>query len=84
MKTKGIIMDELKEGYNKILLIVKILALISALALLIVFWTIPKTDCDKCSFNGESAEKFMGEYYEECINHPLAQSFPLNPQNPHN
>ena len=78
MKTRDITrMDSLKA--------VKIIALISALIFLITFWIAPKTNCDKCSFdlNGKniSAEKLMGGYYEECINHPLAQSFPSSPQN---
>ena len=70
--------EQLSEGSKKALLLIKIFALVSALILLITFWSVPKTNCDSCSFDGQSAEKFMGEYYNECLNHPLVQSFPLN------
>lgn len=80
--------EEIREYSEKALLIIKILALVSAIILLITFWSISKTNCDTCSFdlnnNKIGANELMKEYYNECLNHPLVQSFPLNPLNQHN
>lgn len=78
------IREQISEGSRKALKLIKIFALLSALILLLTFWLIPKTNCEVCSFNGKSANQFMNEYYEECLSHPLVQSFPLNPINQHN
>jgi len=59
--------EEIKEYGNKVRLVIRIIALIAALSLLLTLWFVPKTNCDACSFDGQSAEEFMGEYNEECI-----------------
>lgn len=49
---------------DKLLKVIKIMALLSALIFLVIFWSVNKTNCDACSFG---VDKFMNSFYDKCI-----------------
>jgi len=55
----------------RILLFWKFMVLLFLIIFLIVFVTVPKTNCQTCNFELEgksvSTEKFISSYYEKCI-----------------